>query len=104
MSAPSFACYVLLRSFPAAPFTPQPPIKYSPSQRRVYYGSEWLYNGGSDPDCREPLWNTGVSYDAAKAPLGPFLAALNGYRKRNSLWNSKQVRQVMQRARARTLE
>ena len=59
---------------------------------RVYYGSEWLFAGGNDPNCREPLWSSGVSYDAAAAPLGTFLAAINAYRKKNALWKSPQVR------------
>jgi alpha-amylase len=63
---------------------------YVYGNNRVYYGSEWLYSGGNDPNCREPLWNTGVSYDATKAPLGSFLTALNKYRKANEIWSSKQ--------------
>jgi alpha-amylase len=57
----------------------------------VYYGSEWLYAGGNDPGCREPLWCPYISYNATAAPLGQFLAALNAYRRNASLWESRQV-------------
>jgi alpha-amylase len=56
----------------------------------VYYGSEWLYAGGNDPGCREPLWCPGISYNSTAAPLGPMLAALNGYRKAAALWKEAQ--------------
>lgn len=62
----------------------------------TYYGSEWLLAGGGDPACREPLWATaagaaGGAYNASAAPLGPFLAALNAYRKRARLWEALQI-------------
>ena len=57
----------------------------------VYYASEWLYSGGNDPGCREPLWCPGISYNSSAAPLGPLLTALNGYRKAAALWKDAQV-------------
>ena len=57
----------------------------------VYYGSEWLYAGGDDPGCREPLWCPGISYNATAAPLGFMLTALNGYRRAAALWQDAQV-------------
>jgi len=57
----------------------------------IYYGSEWLYAGGDDPNNREPLWNTGVSYDVDAAPLGSFIATLNKYRKDNALYDGQQA-------------
>lgn len=68
----------------------------------VYYGSEWLLSGGGDPDCREALWESaggggggggGNPYDAASAPLGPFITTLNAHRKSAQLWGpgSEQV-------------
>ena len=56
----------------------------------VYYGSEWAFHGGGDPGCREPFWE-GAEYSASAAPLGPFLAALNGYRRQAALWTSLQI-------------
>ena len=56
----------------------------------VYYGSEWLFRGGGDPDCREALWGAGA-YNASAAPLGPFLLALNEARRSEQLWLAPQV-------------
>ena len=57
----------------------------------VYYGSEWLFRGGNDPECREAFWEAGGSYSAQQAPLGPFLAALNSHRREAALWASAQL-------------
>lgn len=57
----------------------------------TYYGSEWLYSGGGDPGCREPLWNPGISYDAAAAPLGRFLNITNAWRRSARLWDAPQI-------------
>jgi alpha-amylase len=54
----------------------------------VYYGTEWLFAGGNDPDNREPFWASGGSYDAARAPFGPMLASLLTYRRSRALWAS----------------
>ena len=55
----------------------------------VYYGTEWLFDGGNDPENREAFWLThGASYDAAAAPLGSFLAALLRYRRSARLWDA----------------
>lgn len=51
----------------------------------VYYGSEWVYAGGNDPGCREPLWCPDISYNATAAPLGLFLSTLTNYRRNNQL-------------------
>ena len=56
----------------------------------TYYGSEWLYAGGNDPGCREPLWCPGISYNASAAPLGAMLAALNAHRRSSALWETPQ--------------
>ena len=50
-----------------------------------------LYAGGADPGCREPMWNPGISYNASAAPLGPFLAATNAYRRHARVWETLQV-------------
>ena len=52
----------------------------------VYYGSEWLFSGGDDPENREAFWASGGSYDAAKAPFGPMIAGLLNYRRTRELW------------------
>jgi alpha-amylase len=57
----------------------------------VYYGSEWLFAGGADPGCREPLWSPGISYNATAAPLGGFLNATNAYRRAAALWEARQA-------------
>lgn len=57
----------------------------------VYYGTEWLFAGGNDPGCREPLWSPGISYDASAAPLGPFLATTNAWRRSARLWETLQI-------------
>ena len=57
----------------------------------VYYGSEWLYAGGNDPGCREPLWSPGISYNASASPLGALLAALNAHRKGEALFEHAQT-------------
>ena len=56
----------------------------------VYYGSEWLFHGGGDPECREAFWD-GAAYNATAAPLGPFLATLNAHRSRAALWEGLQL-------------
>lgn len=52
----------------------------------VYYGSEWRFAGGNDPDNREAFWAAGGAYDAAAAPLGALLSTLLAYRKVGALW------------------
>ena len=67
------------------------PTSISPSLPPRADGSEWLYAGGNDPGCREPLWNPGISYNATAAPLGSFLARTNEYRRTARVWESLQV-------------
>ena len=43
----------------------------------IYYGTEQLFNGGNDPNNREPLW---TSMDTT-APMYEYLALVNGLRK-----------------------
>lgn len=54
----------------------------------IYYGTEWLFSGGNDPNNREPFWSTGGSYDAKAAPLGAMLSSLLSYRRTSTLWES----------------
>ena len=57
----------------------------------VYYGSEWLFHGANDPECREAFWASGGEYNAQAAPLGHFFSQLNAHRRLGALWDSLQV-------------
>lgn len=54
----------------------------------VYYGTEALFAGGSDPANREPLWPTGFPTDGA---MYSFIASVIAYRKAHALWAAPQV-------------
>jgi len=57
----------------------------------IYYGSEWVYAGGNDPGCREPLWCPDITYNTSASALGNFLTTLINYRKNNQLHLYKQI-------------
>ena len=50
----------------------------------VYYGGEQAFNGGNDPNNREPLW---PYLQTTNSQLYLFLKAVVGYRKSNQIWN-----------------
>jgi alpha-amylase len=54
----------------------------------VYYGSEQGFNGGADPDNREPLWPTKFNNQSG---LYQYIAQLNRFRKQWKLWNYPQI-------------
>lgn len=53
----------------------------------VYYGTEQGFSGGSDPNCREPLWSS--NYDQTSHFYG-LLKALIGVRKQQQVWSYAQ--------------
>jgi len=53
-----------------------------------YYGSEQGFNGGNDPNCREPLWTTAYN---TKSQLYQFVQKVVLYRKKAQVWNFPQV-------------
>lgn len=50
----------------------------------VYYGSEQGFNGGPDPQCREPLW---PYLNSTTSDLYKFVKTAITYRKTNQIWN-----------------
>jgi alpha-amylase len=54
----------------------------------IYYGSEQGFDGGNDPDCREPLWPSG--YDTTTA-LFQHIKTVVGVRQANKLWSLDQT-------------
>ncbi len=50
----------------------------------IYYGSEALFNGGSDPLNREVF---DISRHTINKQIADHLRSLNAARKRNSIWN-----------------
>jgi alpha-amylase len=55
----------------------------------VYYGTEFAFDGGPDPACREPLWPT--NYDLSEAPLASFISTVLAHRAANELYKYEQV-------------
>jgi alpha-amylase len=51
----------------------------------VYYGDEFLFHGGEDPENREAFWEN-ASFNASAAPLGSMMASLNELRRAKRLW------------------
>ncbi len=49
----------------------------------IYYGTAQLFDGGNDPDNREPLWPS--NYDTT-TPMYSFLATVNKIRKEYAIW------------------
>ena len=54
----------------------------------MYYGTEQLFNGGGDPDDREPLWTTGLRTDGE---MYQFVSQLNAARAQQQWWTQPQV-------------
>lgn len=52
----------------------------------IYYGTEAAFDGGNDPNCREPLWPTGFTANASA--IGTFITTLNAYRQRAAIWSA----------------
>jgi len=61
---------------------------YSEGIPIVYYGSEQGFNGGNDPNCREPMWTSGFS---ESTDLYTFIQQIVGFRKTAQIWNYPQV-------------
>jgi len=53
----------------------------------MYYGTEQLFNGGQDPEDREPLWTT----DLPQSETYDWVATLNAARDQQQWWNQEQV-------------
>lgn len=43
----------------------------------IYYGTAVAFNGGNDPDCREPLWSSPQAYQVQGVPLAELIQTLN---------------------------
>jgi len=54
----------------------------------VYYGTEQQFNGGNDPNNREPLWPTNYSQSSE---MYQFIAKVVAYRKDAQVWKYSQV-------------
>ena len=54
----------------------------------MYYGTETKFNGGNDPDNREPMWKTGMPTDTE---LYKYIALLNKIRSDNKIWNHDHI-------------
>jgi len=54
----------------------------------IYYGTEQGFNGGNDPNNREPLWPTNFN---TQAQLYQFISTVVNYRKSAQIWNFPQV-------------
>ena len=54
----------------------------------MYYGTEQAFNGGNDPDDREPLWPTGLKTDTE---MYQFVKAINQARKSQKWFEQAQV-------------
>jgi len=50
----------------------------------MYYGTEQEFNGGNDPEDREPLWPTGLNQDTE---IYKFVSAINSARKDQEWFN-----------------
>jgi len=50
----------------------------------MYYGTEQEFNGGNDPEDREPLWPTGLNQDTE---IYKFVSAINSARKSQEWFN-----------------
>jgi len=61
---------------------------YSQGIPIVYYGSEQGFNGGNDPNCREPLWTT--HYNTGTG-LYQFIKKVVQFRKQAQIWKFPQV-------------
>ena len=53
----------------------------------TYYGSEQYYSGGSDPNCREPLWNSGYK----TTDVSTMLASIHKIRKTTKYYLQPQI-------------
>jgi len=58
----------------------------------IYYGTEQGFNGGNDPENREPLWPTGFN---TESELYQFIKTVINYRKKAQLWNSPQIQRYV---------
>lgn len=54
----------------------------------VYYGTEQLFNGGTPPANREPLWPSGYATDGY---MYAYLTSVIGIRKTAQVWNYSQI-------------
>lgn len=54
----------------------------------VYYGTEQGFDGGKDPQNREPLWTSGFS---TSGPLFNFTSNIVHWRKQYEVWNYPQI-------------
>jgi len=54
----------------------------------IYYGTEQQFNGGADPNNREPLWESGYN---TTSELYQFLRVTIGARKKQEVWKYKLV-------------
>jgi len=50
----------------------------------MYYGTEQEFNGGDDPNDREPLWPTGLNTDTE---IYKFVSTINSARKSQEWFN-----------------
>jgi alpha-amylase len=61
---------------------------YAPGIPIIYYGAEQGFNGGDDPNNREPLWKSGYNQNSE---LYKFLKTTIAARKNNKVWNYRAV-------------
>lgn len=61
---------------------------YSQGIPIIYYGTEQGFNGGNDPDNREPLWPSNYN---TNSPLYQFLQQVVNYRKQARIWEYPQI-------------
>lgn len=54
----------------------------------MYYGTEQKFDGGNDPDDREPLWPTNLD---TSGDMYHFVSTLNNARAEQKWWNEEQV-------------
>jgi alpha-amylase len=59
----------------------------------MYYGTEQEFNGGDDPNDREPLWPTGLNTDT---DIYKFVSTINSVRKSQEWYNEPQVERYAQ--------